>query len=79
MSNITKEQFLDYLDEVLAYSKTNMFSEDRDGKRYIVFQSGSNHICGNIAIGHTSSIPKEAGYSPESMLLYFLENGFKGM
>lgn len=60
--------------------KAKMYTETRDGKVYIVFQSGNNHICGQVAVGHQAALGRISNnMMPEELLEYFLEHGFVGM
>lgn len=63
----------------INYPKVSLYTENRDGKVYVVFQSGNNHICGQLAVGHQGRIPREVGNEPEDLLTFFLENGFQGL
>ncbi len=61
-------------------NKVMMFTENRDGKVYIVFQDGTNHICGQVAIGDQNLVMRDAQMMmPEELLERFLAEGYKGM
>lgn len=60
--------------------KVNMYTENRDGKVYIVFQEGMNHICGQVAIGDQNTMMRDVQMKmPEELLEDFLKNGYNGL
>ena len=57
-------------------NKVTLRKENRDGKVYIVFYSGNNHICGNVAVANEGRLPEDL-YAPEDILKFFLKKGYQ--